>query len=64
MDFTQIFTQIQDFLPHLFAFVTALVTFASIIANKTKTDKDNVAVGYISNIVNFLALNFTKIAKK
>lgn len=44
--------------------LTSLVTFFSVVANKTKTDKDNKALGVFSKVVNFLALNFDKLPKK
>ena len=37
---------------------TAVVTVASAAANLTKTDRDNQAVGWLSKLVNFFALNF------
>ncbi len=40
--------------------LTAIVTAASGIANLTKTDADNKAVGFVSKTVNFLALNFRR----
>ena len=44
----------------LIAIVTAVVTAASLIANLTKTDADNKAIGVVSKFVNMLALNFKK----
>jgi len=40
--------------------VTAIVTVASLIALKTKTDSDNKIIALISKIVDALALNFKK----
>lgn len=37
-----------------------LVAFASVVANFTKTDADNKAVGWFSKVVNWLALNIKK----
>lgn len=40
--------------------LTGLVTFASFVANFTKTDADNRAIAYVSKAINWLALNFVK----
>lgn len=40
--------------------VTTLVAVASVVANATKTNRDNIAVGWLSRLVNFFALNFKK----
>lgn len=45
----------------IIAIVTAIVTIASIVANWTKSDADNKAVGMVSKLINFLALNLTKV---
>lgn len=37
-----------------------VVAAASIVANLTKTETDNKIVGYVSGVVNFLALNWKK----
>lgn len=41
----------------LIAALTAIVAGASILANFTKTDKDNKALGFLSKLLNLLALN-------
>lgn len=51
---------IKDYLD----FAAYMVAGASIVANKTKTDKDNKAVGIFSKVVNFLAVNLDKLPKK
>lgn len=38
--------------------VTSIVSGASVLANFTKTDTDNKAVGLLSKLVNALAANF------
>jgi hypothetical protein len=38
--------------------LSAIISGASVLANFTKTDKDNRAVGLISRAINFLAANF------
>ena len=43
--------------------VGAVVTIASVIANKTKTDVDNKAIGWFSKAINLFALNFDKLKK-
>lgn len=40
--------------------LTGLITFASVIANFTKTDADNKAVAWVSKAVNWLALNIVR----
>lgn len=40
--------------------ITAIVTVASLIALKTKTDSDNKIIALISKLVDALALNFKK----
>jgi hypothetical protein len=43
-----------------FEFAAVIVAAASAVANLTKTDKDNKAVGLFSRIVNLFALNFKR----
>jgi len=38
--------------------ITAIISGASVLANFTPTDKDNKALGAISNAIHFLAANF------
>lgn len=38
--------------------LTGIVSGASVLANFTKTDRDNKAVGALSTLVHFLAANF------
>ena len=38
--------------------ITSIVSGASVLANFTKTDKDNKAVGLISKLINAVAGNF------
>ncbi len=40
--------------------IMGLVTFASMIANFTKTDADNKAIAAVSKAINWFALNFVK----
>lgn len=44
----------------LLQILTGIVTVASLIANLTPTDHDNVIVAGISKVVNLLALNLKK----
>lgn len=43
--------------------LTGLVTFASVIANFTRTDKDNRAVTKAGNVIHFLAGNWFTLKK-
>lgn len=52
-----------DHIETIYVIITSLVTAASAVANLTKTDKDNKAVGYISKAINFIALNLDKVYK-
>ena len=39
---------------------TTVVAVASVVANITNTDRDNKAVGWLSKLINFFALNFSR----
>lgn len=41
--------------------ITGIVSGASVLANFTKTDQDNKAIGFISKVVNLAAVNLPKI---
>jgi hypothetical protein len=44
--------------------VSGIVSGASVLANFTRTDKDDKAMGFVSRVVNFLAANFFVLAAK
>ncbi|MDD9901036.1 MAG: hypothetical protein OXT65_08675 [Alphaproteobacteria bacterium] len=44
--------------------LSMIVAGASVLANFTKTDKDDKALGFASKTVNALAANFFKLGKK
>jgi hypothetical protein len=44
--------------PEILQALTGIVSGASVLANFTRTDKDNKAIGILSNAVHFLAANF------
>lgn len=46
-------------LPSILTALASIIAGASILANFTKTDADNKALGVISNLIHFLAGNFT-----
>lgn len=51
-----IFLQLHG--PEILQALTGIVSGASVLANFTRTDKDNKAIGILSNAVHFLAANF------
>ncbi len=57
---TDIFSFLNDNYLAIMGILTALVTFASAVANFTKTDSDNKVVAVFAKVVDFLALNFKK----
>ena len=57
---TGIITYIMAHGADVVTILTYTVALASAVANLTPTQTDNVLVGYMSKIVNFLALNIKK----
>ena len=39
--------------------LASIIAGAAVLANFTKTDKDNKAIGLVSKLINLLAANFT-----
>lgn len=55
---TQFFLFLQLHGQDILQAVTGIISGASVLANFTKTDKDNKVLGKIGKAVNFLAANF------
>lgn len=53
-----LFKIISDHGGEIYTFLTSVIAAASVIANLTRTDKDNKVVGKLDSLVHILALNF------
>ena len=56
--------EIVDYITGGWIIATSIVTIASVVANWTKTDKDNKAIEKVKKLMQILALNFNIIPKK
>lgn len=57
----ELFAFLKDHGAEILQAVTSIVAGASVLANLTKTDKDNKAVGVVGKLLNLLALNLKNV---